>query len=351
MGTLDRYPDWKDIDNEKIHSSHMCYFCEKIENIPFKCPHCNKYFCAKHHLPESHNCIGNFRNFNNGSWFKNKRREKILWDWTPKKVHESHKSPYIKTPHFTQKTKISHRSIKRWLSNILILIIVLGLVIVFALMVYSSVNGKDKGITENSPATLGNITESINNFKSFIHTINENYGNGNSSDRILQDLNVKQSEINSSKLELRIHELINKQRQNNGVVELSFDSKLEVIAQKHSQDMASNNFFEHINLKGEDPTRRGADIGYICRKDYGSYYTNGIAENLFQNNLYDSVTYYNGIPVYNWNSFEEIAQSTVNGWMNSPGHRQNILKPTYDREGIGIAISSDDKVLITEDFC
>lgn len=343
MGTLDRYPDWKDIDNEKIHGSHMCYFCEKIENMPFKCPHCDKYFCAKHRLPESHNCIGNFRNFNNGSRFKNKRREKVLWKWTPKKVHESHKSR-IKTPPFTQKPKISRHLIKRWISNIIILIIVLGLVIVFALMVYSSVNGKDKGKNENSPAILGNITEFTNNFKSFIHTLNENYGKENSTGKFLQDLNVKQPEIDPSKLERKIHELINKQRQYNGVSELSFDSKLEVIAQKHSQDMASNNFFEHINLKGEDPTQRGADIGYTCRKDYGSYYTNGIAENIFQNNLYDSVTYYNEIPVYNWNSFEEIAQSTVNGWMNSPGHRQNILKSTYDREGIGVAISSDEEI-------
>jgi uncharacterized protein YkwD len=70
-----------------------------------------------------------------------------------------------------------------------------------------------------------------------------------------------------------------------------------------------------------------------------------------QNNLYDSVTYYNGIPRYAWNTQEEIAQSTVDGWMTSPGHRQNILTSTYNREGIGVAIDSDNKVYITEDFC
>jgi len=85
--------------------------------------------------------------------------------------------------------------------------------------------------------------------------------------------------------------------------------------------------FDHVNLKGEDPTARGLESSYRCYKDYGSYYTDGIAENIFQNNLYNSVTYYNGIPIYDWNTLEEIAQSTVKGWMNSPGHRKNILTP------------------------
>jgi len=115
--------------------------------------------------------------------------------------------------------------------------------------------------------------------------------------------------------------------------------------------MAKNNYFSHVNLRGLDPTGRGSQVGYSCYKNYGSYYTTGIAENIFQNNLYDSVTYYNGVPSYDWSSQEEIAQSTVNGWMNSPGHRQNILTSTYDSQGIGVAIAADDKVYITEDFC
>jgi len=162
---------------------------------------------------------------------------------------------------------------------------------------------------------------------------------------------VGQPEINISILENRIHELINEERRQKGVPALKHDPILGDIAQKHSQDMAIKNYFDHVNLKGEDPTARGLESSYRCYKDYGSYYTDGIAENIFQNNLYNSVTYYNGIPIYDWNTLEEIAQSTVKGWMNSPGHRKNILTSTYDKEGIGIAISSNNEVLITEDFC
>jgi uncharacterized protein YkwD len=152
-------------------------------------------------------------------------------------------------------------------------------------------------------------------------------------------------------LENRVHELINQQRRNNGLSSLSYDTSLASIARKHSADMAKNNYFSHYTLQGLDPTGRGSQAGYSCYKNYGSYYTTGIAENIMQNNLYDSVTYYNGIPRYAWNTQEEIAQSTVDGWMTSPGHRQNILTSTYNREGIGVAIASDDKVYITEDFC
>jgi uncharacterized protein YkwD len=112
--------------------------------------------------------------------------------------------------------------------------------------------------------------------------------------------------------------------------------------------MAKNNYFSHTNLQGLDPTGRGSQVGYSCYKDYGSYYTHGIAENIFQT---QHSTTHNGITVNELVPSETIAQSTVDGWMNSPGHRQNILTSTYDHEGIGVAISSDKKVYVTENFC
>jgi len=78
----------------------------------------------------------------------------------------------------------------------------------------------------------------------------------------------------------------------------------------------------------------------------------GLAENLFQNNLYDRYWITNGvITSYDWNSPEEIAKSTVEGWMNSEGHRSNILYPYFESEGIGVVVNSDHKVYITQNFC
>ena len=67
--------------------------------------------------------------------------------------------------------------------------------------------------------------------------------------------------------------------------------------------------------------------------------------------LYSSTTYINGVPSHDWNTQEEIAIVAVEGWMNSQGHRENILDPSYDRAGIGVAIAEDDRVYITQNFC
>jgi len=156
-------------------------------------------------------------------------------------------------------------------------------------------------------------------------------------------------------LEKEIHKLVNEKRQAYGLSSLSWDEEIAEIARLHSQDMAENNYFEHINLQGQSPTDRANAKGYFCIKDFGSYYTKGLAENIFQNNLYDSVHYGFAyiIPYYihDWNTPSEITESTINGWMLSPGHRENILTSSYSKEGIGVAISEDDKVYITQDFC
>jgi uncharacterized protein YkwD len=156
--------------------------------------------------------------------------------------------------------------------------------------------------------------------------------------------------INILELEEQIHNLINNERQNHGLSPLIYDSDLADIARDHSLDMSLRGYFSHYNPEGQGPTERAKAAGYDCYKDFGSYYTDGIAENIFQNNLYSGITYYDGVPVYDWNLQSEIASSTVIGWMESPGHRQNILDASYDKEGIGVAISSNDDVYITQDF-
>lgn len=145
-------------------------------------------------------------------------------------------------------------------------------------------------------------------------------------------------------IEIQIHNLVNEQRTQAGLHDLTFDSKLSDIARAHSLDMVQNNFFAHDNLKGQDPTARAKVADYSCYKDYGSYYTNGIAENIAMTPTGDVIGC-GGV-----SSDEDIAKCTVDGWMNSPGHRQNILTPTYDREGIGVA-SSGNEFYITQDFC
>jgi len=157
--------------------------------------------------------------------------------------------------------------------------------------------------------------------------------------------------MNIQELEQHIHALINDNRQKNGIVALTYDSQLATIARTHSQDMAKNNFFAHENLKGNGPTDRANNAGYITKKSIGNNrFQIGIGENIYQMTLYSRINYNNGVSSYDWYTQETIAELIVDGWMNSPGHRLNILTSTYDREGIGVAISDTNKVYATEDF-
>jgi uncharacterized protein YkwD len=221
-------------------------------------------------------------------------------------------------------------------------------ILIFCFQIYLQPSLVTRPVAQFDYATFNPLEINWNSQSNGATTSNENSG-GNQG-IVLPGINPK-PDINIPELETEIHNLINNERQKNGVATLQYDSKLSDIARAHSQDMATRNYFSHYTPEGDGPTERAIKSGYSVHKELGGgYYSDGIAENIFQNNLYDTVTYYNGIPVYDWNSQSEIASSTVNGWMNSPGHRQNILTSTYDNEGIGIAISSDDKVYITEDF-
>ncbi|MDE2807218.1 MAG: CAP domain-containing protein [Gemmatimonadota bacterium] len=123
---------------------------------------------------------------------------------------------------------------------------------------------------------------------------------------------------------------------------IRWDSHLASVARAHSEDMAATGHFDHVNLKGQSPTDRGLAMGYDCYKDYGSYYTRGIGENIYK---YP----YSSVPVFG-DSSEEMASKLVDGWMASPGHRENILNPAYDRIGVGIAIRGS-WLYATQNFC
>lgn len=148
-------------------------------------------------------------------------------------------------------------------------------------------------------------------------------------------------------LESAVHQQVNFERQKNFLPVLDHDATLAAIALAHSQDMALNNFFEHENLAGQTAADRGNAVGYTCVKDYGSFFTAGISENIFQGYIYLSF----GPRGRTYITLSDLAFEIVDGWMNSPGHRENILTETYDREGIGVAIGDEESVWVTQNFC
>ncbi|MEM9275359.1 MAG: CAP domain-containing protein [Cyanobacteria bacterium P01_F01_bin.143] len=108
--------------------------------------------------------------------------------------------------------------------------------------------------------------------------------------------------------------LVNEERSNAGLNPLEFDAQLETAAKNHSESMAFNDFFGH-----QDPIDRSSASDRI-----------------------DEVG-------YDWSTFgENVAagysnpETVMNAWMNSSGHRANILNPDFTEIGIGYEFLEND---------
>ncbi|MGA8241807.1 MAG: CAP domain-containing protein [Desulfobacterales bacterium] len=108
--------------------------------------------------------------------------------------------------------------------------------------------------------------------------------------------------------ESEVIELVNIERETRNLHPLSYNQELTVAARRHSQDMADQNYFSHTSQDGREFYERIADAGY----DYQS-----CGENIAAG--YAS------------------PEAVVEGWMNSDGHRRNILDPDYCDIGVGYA--------------
>jgi len=138
---------------------------------------------------------------------------------------------------------------------------------------------------------------------------------------------VAQSADRASQIERAIHALVNAERQTAGLPPLSFSDEIASLAKSHSKDMLSNAYFAHDDLFG---------CSLSCRFDAMHYAYWSIGENIYM---------MQGFTV----SPEETAEKIVDGWMQSEGHRANILKETYTTEGVGVA-TEGDSVYATEDL-
>jgi len=158
-------------------------------------------------------------------------------------------------------------------------------------------------------------------------------------------------ELDPTALENQIHELTNKQREFHNLATLENDSKLANVARGHSTDMKNRNYFSHETPDGLNPTNRGERLDYSCTKFYGFYLTYGIAENIAKYWTFTNYFIRGNYLSYNWHTEASLANEIVEGWMNSPGHRKNILATDFEKLGVGVSIGDDGAVYATQNFC
>ncbi|MFJ5261223.1 sigma-70 family RNA polymerase sigma factor [Streptomyces sp. NPDC088387] len=101
--------------------------------------------------------------------------------------------------------------------------------------------------------------------------------------------------------------LVNAERADAGCSAVRQNSTLDVAAQRHSDDMAARDFFDHTNPDGDDPGDRITAAGYTW-----STYGENIAKG------------------------QQTPAQVMQGWMDSPGHRANILNCDVEEMGLGV---------------
>lgn len=106
--------------------------------------------------------------------------------------------------------------------------------------------------------------------------------------------------------EAQVIELTNQERSKYGLPALQADSELSAVAEEKSADMARNQYFSHTSPTYGSP--------FDMMKSYGVDYRSA-GENIAMG--------------------QQTPEQVVNAWMNSEGHRQNILSTSYTHIGVG----------------
>lgn len=161
-------------------------------------------------------------------------------------------------------------------------------------------------------------------------------------------------------IERSIHRQVNEERRANGRALLKWSDDLARVSRAHSQDMVERDFYAHVNPDDQSPTDRGEEMGVSCSTVIDNLQTNYIDENINWVSYLDVVRITrSGEEKYEWRTADEIVDEVVQEWMQSPGHRLNMLEETHQAQGLGMAMkksgefeeSGDFRVLVTQTFC
>lgn len=115
-----------------------------------------------------------------------------------------------------------------------------------------------------------------------------------------------------SQFEKEVVELTNAERAKYGLTALTIDTELSKVARTKSQDMKDRNYFDHTSPTYGSP--------FDMMKQFGINYSSA-GENIAQG--------------------QTTPQQVVQAWMNSEGHRANILKASYTHIGVGYVQSGN----------
>lgn len=127
-----------------------------------------------------------------------------------------------------------------------------------------------------------------------------------------QVINIPTVDASITSYEQEVIRLVNEIRVKNGLKALTYDWELSRVARIKSQDMKDNKYFAHNSPTYGTPFQMIKNFG-ISFRSAGENIAKGYA----------------------------TPQAVVNGWMNSSGHRANILNASYTKIGVGYVASGN----------
>ena len=138
--------------------------------------------------------------------------------------------------------------------------------------------------------------------------------------------NTESSDAFMAQVEQSIYNKVNEQRSANGLSTLSYNTTMQKYARIKSQDMGNNNYFDHKDLNGNLITAKMQNDG-VSYRAWG-----------------ENIAYISGV-----SDPEALASQFMTNWMNSPGHRANILSTNFSSIGVGV-YKVGNRVYATQEF-
>lgn len=127
-------------------------------------------------------------------------------------------------------------------------------------------------------------------------------------------------------IEQAIFQIVNQRREEAGLTQLSYNANMQYYARIKSKDMGDRGYFNHVNPDG-------VYMNQIIKADGISYRAWG-----------ENIAYIEGLTDYG-----ALANRFMSNWMNSQGHKDNILSSNFSSIGIGV-YKAGDTYYATQEF-
>jgi uncharacterized protein YkwD len=138
--------------------------------------------------------------------------------------------------------------------------------------------------------------------------------------------------LNETRVERLVHQYVDEERRGRAVGGVTWNESLAAVARDHSAHMAANDYVGHYR---DGPLfERYAEHGLSCPGGENVYAVGALGLTTDE---------------------RTVARRAIESWLDSPGHRETLLKERFTRHGVGVVVDEEagepTTVYVTEEYC